>query len=182
VAEREQLPAEPMLEYVHQWEDIRLIWTEPTDPYARAIARVKADQEYGRVAIENIRHDTPAHLVKRLARGIFILWAGEIPFRYSEINTLSVWTIRACWAVQAAIFLVAIYGGYALCRTGRMAEGLILLAPILYISGVHFPLLTEARQSLPAQPILLVLATLGTVYLTRHSLAFETQMHEREHL
>ena len=32
VAAREHLPVAPMLEYVHQWEDIRLIWTEPTDP------------------------------------------------------------------------------------------------------------------------------------------------------
>ena len=63
-----------------------------------------------------------------------------------------------------------------------MAEGLLLLAPILYISAVHFPLLTEARQSLPAQPVVLVLATIGAVWLTRHSLALEPQMHEREHL
>ena len=182
VAAREQSPAEPMLEYVHQWEDIRLIWTEPSDPYARAVARVKADQEYGRVGIENIRRDAPAHLAKRLARGVFILWAGEIPFRYSDINTLSTATIRACWAVQAVILLMALWGGYALCRSGRLAEGLILLAPILYISAVHFPLLTEARQSLPAQPVLLVLATLGTVYLTGHSLPLETQVHKREHL
>ena len=182
VAAREQLPAGPMLDYVHQWEDIRLIWTEPTDPYARAVARVEADQEYGRVAMENIRRDTPAHLVKRLARGLFILWAGEIPFRYSEINTLSPWIIRGCWAIQAAMFLVALYGAIALCRSGRLAEGLALLAPILYISAVHVPLLTEARQSLPAQPILLVLAVLGAARLTGHSLAFEPQMHEREHL
>src|SRR5262249_7454171 len=46
IAAREQLPAEPMLEYVHQWEDIRLIWTAPSDPYVRAVARVKADEEY----------------------------------------------------------------------------------------------------------------------------------------
>ena len=32
---------------------------------------------------------------------------------------------------------------------------------MLYISAVHFPLLTEARQSLPAQPIVLLLATIG---------------------
>ena len=102
VAAREQLPAAPMLEYVHQWEDIRRIWTEPTDPLERAIARVKADEEYRRVGIENIRRDAPAHLIKRLARGLFILWAGEIPFRYSEINALSTVTIRACWAIQAA--------------------------------------------------------------------------------
>jgi 4-amino-4-deoxy-L-arabinose transferase-like glycosyltransferase len=182
IAAREQLPADPMLEYVHQWEDIRLIWTEPTDPYARAVARVKADQEYGRVALENIRRDRPAHLVKRLSRGLFILWAGEIPFRYSDINTLSPWIIRVCWSVQGILFVLALWGGYALCRRGRIGEGLILLAPILYISAVHFPLLTEARQSLPAQPTLLVLAVLGGACLVAPSLSLEPKMHEREHL
>ncbi len=182
VADRERLPVEPMLEYVHQWEDIRLIWTEPSDPLARAVARVTADQEYGRVAIANIRRDTAAHLATRLARGLFILWAGEIPFRYSGINALSTATIRACWTIQAVIFLVALWGGWALCRSGRMAQGLLLLAPILYISAVHFPLLTEARQSLPAQPTVLVLAALGIAGLTRHSLPFEAQVHEGEHL
>jgi Dolichyl-phosphate-mannose-protein mannosyltransferase len=182
VAERERLPAGPMLEYVHQWEDIRLIWTEPTEPLERAIARVKADDEYRRVGIDNIRRDAPAHLIKRLARGLFILWAGEIPFRYSDINSLSTMTIRICWALQAAILLIALAGGYALCRSGRMAEGLVLLAPILYISAVHFPLLTEARQSLPAQPTVLVLAAIGAVWLIGHSLPLESQMHERQHL
>ena len=182
IARREGVAAGPMLEYVHQWEDIRLIWTEPTDPLERAIARVKADDEYRRVGIANIRRDAPAHLIKRLARGLFILWAGEIPFRYSEINALSPMTIRACWAVQAGIFLLALIGGYRLCRGGRLGEGLILLAPILYISAVHFPLLTEARQSLPAQPVVLLLATIAAVWLTGHSLALEPQIHEREHL
>jgi 4-amino-4-deoxy-L-arabinose transferase-like glycosyltransferase len=165
VAAREQLPAAPMLEYVHQWEDIRSIWTAPIDPLERAIARVKADDEYRRVGIDNIRRDAPAHLIKRLARGLFILWAGEIPFRYSEINALSTVTIRACWAVQAVILLVALCGGYSLYRSERLAEGLVLLAPILYISAVHFPLLTEARQSLPAQPTVLVLAAVGAAWL-----------------
>jgi hypothetical protein len=173
VAAREQLPAAPMLEYVHQWEDIRLIWTQPTDPLERAIARVKADDQYRRVGIDNIRRDAPAHLIRRLARGLFILWAGEIPFRYSDINSLSIVTIRACWAVQAVILLIALYGGYRLCRGGRIAEGLVLLAPILYISAVHFPLLTEARQSLPAQPTVLVLAAVGAAWLIGHSLPLE---------
>jgi hypothetical protein len=182
VAARERLPPGPMLDYVHQWEDIRLIWTEPTDPHARAVARVKADEEYRRVGIENIRRDRPSHLARRLARGLFILWAGEIPFRYSEINEISPMLIRACWAIQAGIFLVALWGGWVLVRGPRIAEGLILLAPVLYISAVHFPLLTEARQSLPAQPILLLLATIGVARLTGHSLALESQVHEREHL
>ena len=36
VAAREHLQAGPMLEYVHQWEDIRRIWTAPVDPHERA--------------------------------------------------------------------------------------------------------------------------------------------------
>lgn len=182
VAAREHLPSGPMLDYVHQWEDIRRIWTEPVDPYERAMARMKADEEYERVGIDNIRRDAPSHLARRLARGLFILWAGEIPFRYSDINTLPPAVIRACWAIQAGVFLIALWGGYTLLRNQRVAEGLILLAPILYISAVHFPLLTEARQSLPAQPILLLLATIGVARLTGHSLPLESQMHEREHL
>ncbi len=51
VAAREQLPAAPMLDYVHQWEDIRLIWTEPTDPLR---ARDRARQ--GRRRIPARRH------------------------------------------------------------------------------------------------------------------------------
>src|SRR5206468_1659375 len=46
IAARESLPTEPMLEYVHQWKEIRRIWTEPTDAHERARARVAADREY----------------------------------------------------------------------------------------------------------------------------------------
>ena len=182
VAVREALPAGPMLEYVHQYDDIRRIWTEPSDPAARAVARVKADEEYRRVAIENLRRDTAAHLVKRLTRGLFILWAGEIPIRYSDINAVPPILIRACWAVQAVFFLLALWGGFVLLRSGRAAAGLVLLAPVLYISAVHFPLLTEARQSLPGQPDLLLLATIGAAHLLGRSLAVEPQVHERQHL
>ena len=75
-----------MLEYVHQWQDIRRIWTEPTDPTEHATARVAADREYQRVALEKLRKDSIGHLARRLSRGVFILWAGEIPVRYSELN------------------------------------------------------------------------------------------------
>jgi hypothetical protein len=63
----------------------------------------------------------------------------------------------------------------------------ILAAPIVYVTAVHLPLLTEARQSLPAQPVLLVLATIGTAHLLGYrphprSLPVEPQVHERQHL
>jgi hypothetical protein len=182
VAARERLPAGPMLDYVHQWEDIRRIWETPTDPYERMLARVDADREYQRVAIENLKRDSMAHLAKRLARGIFVLWAGEIPFRYSEINTLPRGAIMLCWAAQAAIFCLAIGGLAALAARGRIADACILASPIVYITAVHFPLLTEARQSLPAQPIVVLLAVVAVAQLSGRSLALEPQVHERQHL
>jgi Dolichyl-phosphate-mannose-protein mannosyltransferase len=169
VAAREHLPAGPMLDYVHQWEDIRLIWTEPVDPYDRAMSRMKADQEYQRVALDNLRRDSLGHLTKRLARGVFILWAGEIPFRYTDINQLPPALIRFCWAVQALVCLAALLGLVALVRAGHIAGACLLGAPLLYVTAVHFPLLTEARQSLPAMPIVLLLATIGVTYFIKDS-------------
>jgi hypothetical protein len=172
IAAREQLPSALMLEYVHQWQDIRRIWTTPIDPRERATARVAADREYLRVGLANLRKDPVSHLVRRLARGVFILWAGEIPFRYSDINRMPSPVIRVVWGLQAAIGVAALAGLVALFRAGKTAEACLFGSCLLYITAVHFPLLTEARQSLPAQPVVLLLA----------SFAFKPQVHEREHL
>lgn len=182
LAEREHAAAGPMLEYVHQWRDIRRIWNDPVDPYARAVARVAADREYQRVAIANLRAQPRDQLLKRLARGMFILWAGEIPFRYSDINRLPAAVIYTCWTVQALIFCLAAAGVVVLVRAGATAEATVLALPIVYVSAVHFPLLTEARQSLPAQPIVLLLAAVAMTAATGHSLSGKPQVHERQHL
>jgi len=50
-----------------------------------------------------------------------------------------------------------------LARTGRPDAAAVLATPIVYVTAVHFPLLTEARQSLPAIPVVLLLATIGLV-------------------
>jgi hypothetical protein len=118
-----------------------------------------------------------SHLARRLARGVFLLWAGEIPFRYSDINQLPPFVKGVVWAVQAAIVIASLAGFVMLFRSGRKAEALVLGSCLLYITAVHFPLLTEARQSLPAQPVVLLLASFAAV-----SLAFKPQVHEREHL
>ena len=161
LAAREGLPAAPMLDYVHQWQDIRRIWTEPTDASERARARVAADREYLRVGLENIRRQSAPHLIKRLARGVFILWAGEIPIRYSDINSFPPAVIRIGWAIQALIVGAALYGLYVFARGGRIDAAAILAAPIVYVTVVHLPLLKEARQSLPAMPVVLLLAAVA---------------------
>jgi len=161
LAERERLPAAPMLEYVHQWEDIRRIWTEPTDANERARARVAADREYLRVGLANVRGKSVAHLAARLARGVFILWAGEIPIRYSDINRMPPAVIRIGWAIQALVIAAGMYGVYVFARNGRADAAALLAAPIVYVTAVHLPLLKEARQSLPAMPVVLLLAAVA---------------------
>src|SRR5204862_5494777 len=104
-------------------------------------------------------------------------WAGEIPIRFSDIDQLSTRTKSAIWGVQALICLAALAGFVVLYRAGRKAEALLFGSCLVYITAVHFPLLTEARQSLPAQPVVLLLASFAAV-----SLAFKPQVHEREHL
>ncbi len=155
------LPAEPMLEYVDQWRDIRAIWDTPTDPAERARARVEADREYLSHAVANMRADPAAHVKRRLTVGAFVLWAADVPVRYGDINRLPTLAIRAMWLVQVVVLLLALVGAIKLARNGRWLEAVILTLPIIYVSGVHLPLLCEARQSLPVKPVVLALAGIG---------------------
>jgi hypothetical protein len=160
-AEDTGLPAEPMLAYVNEWRDIRLIWDTPTDPMERVRARVAADREYLRFAVAHMREDPIGHIGRRVARGTFVLWAAEIPIRYGDINRMPTLVIRSIWLVQVLLLLVAAWGASVLVRQGRWLEAVMLVLPIIYVTGVHLPLLCEARQSLPVKPVVLALAAIG---------------------
>jgi 4-amino-4-deoxy-L-arabinose transferase-like glycosyltransferase len=158
------LPAEPMLQYVNEWRDIRAIWDTPTDPMERARARVAADAEYLRHALANMREDPIGHARRRLTVGAFVLWAADVPVRYGDINSLPPLVIRGIWLVQVVVLLLALIGAVKLARNGRWTEAVILSLPIVYVTGVHLPLLCEARQSLPVKPVVLALAGIGLRY------------------
>lgn len=151
----------PMLEYVHEWRDIHDMWDTPQDPFERMRARVTADQAYLDAGWRHIRKDPVGHVVRRLTRGPLVLWATEIPIRHSLINSLPTLVIRAIWLVQAGLLLLAIAGVVHLVRAGHRLEAALLALPLLYVTGVHLPLLCEARQSLPVKPLMLVLAAIG---------------------
>jgi hypothetical protein len=163
VAARSQLPADTLLRYVHQHQDIRKIWVEPVDPWQRMLSRIEADHEYFRVGVENIRLHPVRHLWRRATRGTFLLWAAEIPVRYSDINRMSPLTIRAIWLAQVALMVVAAAGFILLVQRGAVTESFAMAALILYVSAVHVPLYSEARYSLPAKPIVLLLAAAAVV-------------------
>jgi 4-amino-4-deoxy-L-arabinose transferase-like glycosyltransferase len=157
--------AGPMRTYVHQWRDIRRIWDTPVEPLARAEARIAADREYQRVALDNIRGDFTGHIRRRLTYGLFVLWNADIWVRYSEIDATSPLVIRAMWAVQSIILALAAWGAVRMLARGQLVEAWLLVTPLLYVTAVHVPLLTEARQSLPVKPLLLIVATIGAADL-----------------
>ena len=150
-----------MLEYVHEWRDIRRIWESPTDPMERARARVVADQEYLRAALEHIRADIPGWIIGHFPRGAFILWASDIPIRFTDINAAPVFVIRLIWLVQVVLLAIAAVGILTLLRRGRYAEAALITLPLLYVTGVHVPLLCETRQSLPVKPLVIALAAIA---------------------
>jgi 4-amino-4-deoxy-L-arabinose transferase-like glycosyltransferase len=159
--------AAPMLDYVHQWQDIRVLWFDVADPYERMMARMRADDAYMQQGIRNAMADPVAHLRRRLTRGLFVLWAAEIPYRYSEINDLPVWVIRAMWLAQAVLVALALVGILLGVRQPTWRETVLVAVVPGYVTAVHWLLLTEARQSLPATPALLVLSAWGIWLLTR---------------
>ena len=158
---------QPMFDYVHQWQDIRLLWFDVADPYERAMARMRADDTYMQQGIENAMADPIGHLRRRLVRGLFVLWAAEIPYRYSEINSLPVWVIRVMWLIQAGLVALALVGLVLGLRRPMWRETLLVAVPPIYVTAVHWLLLTEARQSLPAVPAMLVLAALGVWFIVK---------------
>lgn len=163
-AAENNLPATPMLQYVNEWRDIRAIWDTPTDPMERARARVAADSEYLRHALANMRADPLGHLKRRLTIGAFVLWAADVPVRYADINRLPRLAIRAIWLAQVIVLLLAALGAIQLARHGRWLEAVVLSLPIVYVTGVHLPLLCEARQSLPVKPVVVALAGIGLTF------------------
>ncbi len=161
VATAEGIAPDGMLAYVHEWQDIRRIWESPTDPMERARARVVADQEYLRAAVAHIRADLSGWAVRRATRRAFILWASDIPIRYTDIDAVPTVVIRAIWLAQVILLLVAAGGVVVLLRRRKFAEAALVTLPLLYVTGVHLPLLCETRQSLPVKPLVLILAALA---------------------
>ncbi len=165
VASRVRLPSDTMLNYVHEWRRFHALWDTPQDPEERVSARMLADEAYLEAAVRHIRADPWGHVFRRLTRGAFVLWAAETPIRYTDINTTPTVVIRAMWGAQAALLVLAIAGAMALGRRGRWLEAVLLALPLVYVTGVHLPLLCEARQSLPVKPLVLILAAIGATSL-----------------
>lgn len=182
VADAHDADVDEMLAYVHQWRDIRQIWDAPRDPMDRAAARVVADREYLRAALSNISADPLQHVLRRVTSGLFVLWAGDIPIRYTAINDVPPIVIRVIWLAQTLLLVVAVAGLVGLYRSRQWLPAALLALPLVYVTAVHLPLLCEARQSLPVKPLLIIAAVAGVDVLRHRLLPGKTQVHEREHV
>jgi 4-amino-4-deoxy-L-arabinose transferase-like glycosyltransferase len=167
IAAENGLDAAAMITYVNEWREIHDLWDSPTDPAERARARVAADQAYFDAGSAHLREDPWGYVRRAMTRSVFILWAADIPVRYTAINDLPPLVIRGIWFVQAVLMLAAVAGVIALARSSRWLEAVVLASPIVYVTAVHMPLFTEARQSLPAKPVVIVLATIGAAAVLR---------------
>jgi 4-amino-4-deoxy-L-arabinose transferase-like glycosyltransferase len=156
-----RMDAELMLRYVHEWQDMRRMWDDPQNPPDRAAARAEADRAYRRLAIENIRRHPVRHVWRRMTRGVALLWITEIPIRYSDINRLPTILIRLIWFVQGLVMAAAIAGVYVLWRRDARAQAAAFVALIVYITAVQVVLFSEARFTLPARPVELLLAVIA---------------------
>jgi 4-amino-4-deoxy-L-arabinose transferase-like glycosyltransferase len=173
-ATQQQLPSAPMLEYTRQWRTIRVIWTTPTDPEERVRARIIGDEEYLRVGLDNIRQDPAGYVRRRLTRGLFVLWAADVPIRHSDIDRTATWIIRTFWLAQAVLVALALFGIFVIWRQHGAAIALLLAMPLVYVTAVHLPILCEARQSLPVKPLVLMLAVIALAHLSGRSTSRQT--------
>ena len=167
VAAQSRLPPELVVSYVQQFADIRHIWLTPTEPNERVQARIVADHEYLRVGFQDIQQDFGRFAWGRLTRGAFVLWAAEIPVRYSDINRLPPLVIRLIWLPQVCLVALAVVGVVVMARAGALADAFGLAALLLYVTAFHLPISTEARYSLPAKPAALLLAVVAVAGLAR---------------
>jgi hypothetical protein len=117
-----------------------------------------------------------------LTRGLFVLWAAEIPIRFTDINDTPVLVIRALWAAQVLLMVIAIVGVVALALAGQYVGAMLIALACVYVTGVHVPLLCEARQSLPVKPVVIVAAAYGVAAMAHVLLARKPQVHEGQHV
>jgi hypothetical protein len=111
--------------------------------------------------VQNISSDPAAWLWRRLTRGLFSLWASDIPVRYSQINQLPRRAIYAMWGAQMILAVLAMIGLASLATDGHPREAALLATVLVYVTAVHLPMLTEVRHSLPAKPVVIALAAIG---------------------
>ena len=168
-AAEQRLPPEPMLDYTRQWRTIRVIWTTPTDPEERVAARILGDDEYMRVGLDNIARDPLGYAKRRLTRGLFVLWAADVPIRYTDIDRTPVWIVRGFWLVQLGLLVLAAYGTCVMWARHGAVLALVLAMPLAYVTAVHVPILCEARQSLPVKPLVLMLAVVAAANLVKRA-------------
>src|SRR5262249_47075762 len=110
------------------------------------------------------------HALRRLTVGAFVVWAAEIPIRYTDINAMPRLVIRGLWLLQVGLLLLAIVGLVMLAHR----RGLMIAAPLAalfaYITAVHLPMLAETRYSLPAKPVVVALVAIAIAEILHRAL------------
>jgi len=153
-----------MRRYIEEDRRIQRARYAATDTWARAAADIETETAYRVQVLENIRRDMPGYLFRKATYGMFVLWASDVPIRYTLINSVPRVLIRAIWLVQVVLLGLALVGLVILTRRDRVV-GTLLAMPLIYVVAVHFLLHSDPRYSLPVKPLVVVLAVLAAAEL-----------------
>jgi 4-amino-4-deoxy-L-arabinose transferase-like glycosyltransferase len=146
--------------------EIRASWRAQGTLHEQMTAKLEVEPRYRAHAIAAIRAAPWAYATGRLLYGSFVLWAADIPVRYTRIDALPRGAIRAMYALQIAVLAAAVAGLAVLARHVPLAAA-VFAAALLYVEGIHVPLHTDVRYSLPAKPLVVLLACAAVLHAYR---------------
>lgn len=152
---------ERMRTYVEETRSITALWRDIPDESARADAKRGIEGASRAIILRHLREgDLWSFLYRRLTYGTFALWVADIPIRYSMINAAPVAVIRGIELGQAILLALCAAGVFVLLRADGVAGATMLLV-LLYTEAVHVFIHTDIRFSLPAKPLVVLLAVVA---------------------
>ncbi len=129
-------------------------------PYERPIGETLS------LATENVRLTPRQFLVNHFVLAPVLIWAGHTPLRQADVATLPGslrWTL---WGTQLFLVLLALWQAWRLLRVREAAAlGLTFFALFAFLTGTHVLFAVDDRFTVPALPLVQVLAGLGIAAL-----------------
>lgn len=154
-----------MILFVRQWqhdyiENERASRLPPRE--ALAVGR-QIGQDNLEAAKSNIERDPLRYAKSRLVYWP-MAWVSHTPLRQGDLGREPVPLRLAYWGYQAVLASLALLGaGLLWCR--RRETALFVAGPLVILQVAYLPFQVDPRFTLPADPLLLLLASFGVVWL-----------------
>ncbi|MBI4494133.1 MAG: glycosyltransferase family 39 protein [Chloroflexi bacterium] len=110
-------------------------------------------------ALENVRLNLPQYLVNHFALAPVLIWSARTPVRQADMDALPRWARWALWGVQLGLVALALWQAVRAFRSRRaLPLALSFLGVWLFLTLVHVLISVDERFTVPALPLVLMLA------------------------